>query len=191
MPKSKLYTFLPADDASSLNGDAGVSDDISSSGPGQAPARKKSGLPPGYGEEHKTSVVGAGRLPEEVYANTLPWWRAALRRKCVAVVEWETEVIGEWQVRPFVIFLFLLFFLPRLLPRGGEGMRRRGELDAQVVFGRHACGRLGWTRTFCIRRCLARTRSSSCSCPRFSFLGTTGWEEGKRTGLFVVALWLD
>jgi hypothetical protein len=50
------------------------------------------------GEEHTTGVA-AGRLPEDVYTNTLPWWRAALRRKCVAVVEWESEVIAKWQVR--------------------------------------------------------------------------------------------
>ena len=43
--------------------------------------------------------VSAARLPEEVYTNTLPWWQAALRKKCVAVVGWESEVIGEWQVR--------------------------------------------------------------------------------------------
>ena len=42
--------------------------------------------------------VDAGRLPEEVYANTLPWWRAELRRKCIEVVERESEVIATWQV---------------------------------------------------------------------------------------------
>ena len=51
-----------------------------------------------HGEEHITGVA-AGRLPEEVYTNTLPSWRAALRRKCVAVVEWESEVIVNLQVR--------------------------------------------------------------------------------------------
>jgi hypothetical protein len=50
------------------------------------------------GEEHTTGFA-AGRLPEDVYTNTLPWWRAALRRKCVAVVERESEVIAKWQVR--------------------------------------------------------------------------------------------
>ena len=44
--------------------------------------------------------VAAGRLPEEVYTGTLPPWRAALRRQCVAMVEWECVVIAEWQVRP-------------------------------------------------------------------------------------------
>lgn len=60
------------------------------------------------GEKH-TAVIDSGRLPEEVYANTLPRWRAALRRKCVAEVEWESEVIATWQVRSFLpSFLLLL-----------------------------------------------------------------------------------
>src|SRR5579863_7669038 len=108
MPKSKLYMFL-SNNAPSLNGDAAVSDGTSFSGPSLAPARKKSGLSPGYGEEHTTSNAAAGRLPEEVYANMLPSWRVALRRKCLSVVEWESEVIGEWQVRPFVIFFSFSF----------------------------------------------------------------------------------
>lgn len=53
------------------------------------------------GEEHAAGVA-AGRLSEDIYANTLPWWRAALRRKFVAVVEWESEVIARWQVRLFL-----------------------------------------------------------------------------------------
>jgi hypothetical protein len=50
------------------------------------------------GGEH-TAGVAAGRLPEYVYTNYLSWWRAALRRKCVAVVERESEIIAKWQVR--------------------------------------------------------------------------------------------
>ena len=50
------------------------------------------------GEQH-TASIAAGRLPEDVYANYLSWWRAALRRKCVVVVERESEVIAKWQVR--------------------------------------------------------------------------------------------
>jgi hypothetical protein len=49
------------------------------------------------GEEY-TASVAAGRLSEDVYTNTLPSWRAALRRKSVAVVEWESEVIAKLQV---------------------------------------------------------------------------------------------
>ena len=52
--------------------------------------------------------IAAGRLPEDVYTNTLPGWRAALRRKCLAVVERESKVIGEWQVRSYFFFLFFL-----------------------------------------------------------------------------------
>ena len=52
--------------------------------------------------------VAAGRLPEDVYTNTLPGWRAALRRKCLALVERESKVIGEGQVRSY-LFIFLSF----------------------------------------------------------------------------------
>jgi len=52
--------------------------------------------------------VAAGRLPEDIYMNTLPSWQAALRRKCVAIVEWESKVITEWQVRSY-LFIFSLF----------------------------------------------------------------------------------
>jgi hypothetical protein len=55
-----------------------------------------------FPSEGHTAGVAAGRLPEDVYTNTLPSWRAALRRKCVAVVEWESEVIAKLQVRPFL-----------------------------------------------------------------------------------------
>ena len=44
------------------------------------------------------TCIDAGRLPEEVYTNTLPGWRAELRRKCVEVVEWESEIIATCQV---------------------------------------------------------------------------------------------
>jgi hypothetical protein len=65
--------------------------------------RKKAYSPDPGGEQ--TVNVEAGRLPEEVYTNMLPWWRAVLRRKCVAVVECESEVIGKWQVRSLFFFL--------------------------------------------------------------------------------------
>src|SRR5258705_4403926 len=42
--------------------------------------------------------VAAGRLSDEVYANTLPWWRSAVRRKLVQCVEWESEVLAQMQV---------------------------------------------------------------------------------------------
>ncbi|KAI0062728.1 hypothetical protein BV25DRAFT_1803341 [Artomyces pyxidatus] len=46
--------------------------------------------------------VAAGRLPEEYYTNTLPWWRAATRRKFVGIVEWESAILARWQVRTFI-----------------------------------------------------------------------------------------
>ncbi|KAH8992706.1 hypothetical protein EDB92DRAFT_1857080 [Lactarius akahatsu] len=52
---------------------------------------------------HRTSLsrivcrMEVGRLPEEIYASTLPSRRAALRRQCLTVVEQETEIIAQWQ----------------------------------------------------------------------------------------------
>jgi hypothetical protein len=133
MPKSKLYVSLSADDAASLNGDGAVD---------AAPIRKKSGSG-SEKEEHMAATVAAaaGRLPEEVYANMLPGWRAALRRRCVDVVEWESEVIGKWQVRTPFCTLFLSW-----LPPSWERGRAREWTDgreAHVVFGRRVYGRLG------------------------------------------------
>jgi len=74
--------------------------------PAPAPASSKINSPPNY---YASSVVeknhpqdtnvAAGRLPAEIYANTLPSWRLALRRKCLAAVEWESEVIAQWQAK--------------------------------------------------------------------------------------------
>ena len=69
------------------------------------PKRSESHTDDFSGEEH-TAGVAAGRLPEDVYTNTLPSWRAALRRKCVAVVERESEVIVKLQVCRFFPPLF-------------------------------------------------------------------------------------
>ncbi|KAH9014876.1 hypothetical protein EDB85DRAFT_2028567, partial [Lactarius pseudohatsudake] len=44
-------------------------------------------------------TMEAGRLPEEIYTSTLPSWRAAVRRQCLAVVERESEIIAQWQSR--------------------------------------------------------------------------------------------
>jgi len=96
MPQSKLYISASSDeDASSLNGAITEEDPIPSTPTLPTP---KTPYSPGPSEEH-TMNIAAGRLPEEVYTNMLPSWRAALRRKCVAVVEWESEVIGKWQAR--------------------------------------------------------------------------------------------
>jgi len=91
---------------------------------------------PGPSEEHTMSVAAGllPLLPEDVYTNTLPSWRAALRRKCVAVVERESKVISEWQVRSYLFFFlsfssqhFFLLGYPRLLcwRRRGMGRERR------------------------------------------------------------------
>ena len=99
MPKSKLCVSLSAEDVPpALNG-ATAQDSSATLPRGVVPSPEKNHTEYSPNEEH-TASVAAGRLPEEVYANTLPWWRAALRRKCVAVVKWESGVIGEWQVRP-------------------------------------------------------------------------------------------
>lgn len=58
-------------------------------------------------------IVSAGRLPEEVYTTTLSWWRAAVRRRLVGIVEWESGVLAQLQVRRFLCsseFLRFFFF---------------------------------------------------------------------------------
>ena len=95
MPKSKFSMSFDAVDPSAFNSDM-VAEHFQATPPMDIAPPKSSEpyIDDSPSEEH------AGRLPEEVYANTFPWWRAALRRKCVAVVEWESEVIAKWQVRP-------------------------------------------------------------------------------------------
>lgn len=105
MPKSKLSTSISTNDPSVLAPKAaeGSPDD---SAPRRVPApapSKKNGPPPGYYAPNvvfkKDTTVAAGRLPEEIYASTLPRWRAALRRQCLAVVERESDVIAQLQAR--------------------------------------------------------------------------------------------
>ncbi|KAH9055416.1 hypothetical protein EDB87DRAFT_1688279 [Lactarius vividus] len=62
----------------------------------------KHGSPPDYyapnvvvKNRQKNTSVAARRSPEEVYASTLPSWRAALWRQCFAVVEQESEIIAR------------------------------------------------------------------------------------------------
>ncbi|KAI0031597.1 hypothetical protein K488DRAFT_36128, partial [Vararia minispora EC-137] len=43
--------------------------------------------------------VAAGRLPDEVYESTLSPLRLCLRKVLVGCVEWESEVLGGWQLR--------------------------------------------------------------------------------------------
>ena len=71
----------------------------------------KIGSPPDYyapstvvKNRQQNTAVAAGRLPEEIYSSTLPSWRAALRQKCLAAVEWESKIIAQLQVRsPFFL----------------------------------------------------------------------------------------
>jgi hypothetical protein len=96
MSKFKHHVSFSHHDHATPNGDV-VND---SSRPASVPG-KSSPLPdyPLVEDHNHTATVAAGRLPEEIYTNTLPRWRATLRRKCVSVVELESEVIGKWQVR--------------------------------------------------------------------------------------------
>lgn len=44
-----------------------------------------------------------GTLPADVYDTTLPWWRAAIRRKLTQSIEWESRVLAKMQVRTYFI----------------------------------------------------------------------------------------
>jgi len=96
MHKFKPSTSVSSDDdAPSLNGY--IAEKHPNSSFTTTPTRKKAHSPGSSGEH--TINVAAGRLPEDVYTNTLPSWRVAIRRKFVAVVEKESKVIAEWQAR--------------------------------------------------------------------------------------------
>jgi len=70
VPKSKLYVTVSTDDhVSPLNGS--IAEDHTPSFP-TSPTRKKA-YSPGFGGEHSMNVA-AGRLPEDIYTNTLLWW---------------------------------------------------------------------------------------------------------------------
>ena len=45
------------------------------------------------------AVGAAGRQPEEVYTNTLNWWRAGIRRAILRNVQAESVVLARMQVR--------------------------------------------------------------------------------------------
>ena len=51
-------------------------------------------------DEHDDLVdqVSPGMQPKDVYDKSLSWWRAAIRRRLVASVHWESEVIARMQV---------------------------------------------------------------------------------------------
>jgi hypothetical protein len=132
MPKPQHYMTISAEDGSFNNGT--VSEDFRANPPPTvaSPKRSEHHTDESLRKEH-TAGVAAGRLPEEVYTNTLPWWRVALRRKCVEVVEWESEVIAKWQVRPF----------PPLLHGAQTMRRRRADRYRYRVSRRCVSGRLG------------------------------------------------
>ena len=43
-------------------------------------------------------LVPPGLQPKDVYDSSLSWWRAAIRRRLVASVRWESGVIARMQV---------------------------------------------------------------------------------------------
>jgi hypothetical protein len=100
MPNSSPHVPHSAEDASA-NDNSTVTVRFQATPIDVAPLKRSEPYADDFPVKQHTAGVAAGRLPEDVYANTLPSWRAALRRKCVAVVEWESEVIGKLQVRPF------------------------------------------------------------------------------------------
>ena len=42
--------------------------------------------------------VSPGMQPKDLYDTSLSWWRAAIRRRLVASVRWESRVIARMQV---------------------------------------------------------------------------------------------
>ena len=176
MPKSKSFMSVSADDdPSSLNGT--IAEEHPTPSFPTLPTRKKA-LSPGLSGEH-TMNIAAGRLPEDVYTNTLPGWRAALRRKCVAVVEWESKVIGEWQVRSFSFFflLFLSTLLSSRLPLAccvgeGTGWVEREERKAHIVVDLQARVRSPRLDTFFLQTSMIGTHTFFLAfLPAFFFFG--------------------
>lgn len=53
----------------------------------------------GREKQDDNSFVGIGLLPDDVYVRTMSSWRAAIRRRVRANVEWESKVIANMQER--------------------------------------------------------------------------------------------
>lgn len=51
----------------------------------------------GREKQDDNSLVGIGLLPDDVYDRTMSSWRAAIRRRVRANVEWESKVIANMQ----------------------------------------------------------------------------------------------
>jgi hypothetical protein len=126
MPNSSPY-----EDASALDNSTIIERSLATPSKDVTPPKGSEPHTNDFPGEKLTAGIAAGRLPEYVYTNTLPWWRAALRRKCVTVVEWESEIIGKWQVR---------LFLPSLREAQTTGRSKRLILSfscfCRRVFGR-------------------------------------------------------
>ncbi|KAH9059485.1 hypothetical protein EDB87DRAFT_1577527 [Lactarius vividus] len=62
-----------------------------------APAPSKHGSPPNVVAKNRqqNTSVAAGRFLEEIYASTLPSWRAGVWRQCLAVVERGSEIVAQ------------------------------------------------------------------------------------------------
>src|SRR5579863_3639294 len=78
----------------------------------------------------------------------------------------------------FCHFLFLFFFLPRLPRRGGEGVRRGGGLEAQIVFWQ-ARVRTPWLDTYFLQTSMLGTHTFFLVfLPAFFFFGHDGLGRG-------------
>jgi hypothetical protein len=54
--------------------------------------------PVGQGDKPFVDWVSPGIQPKNVYDTNLSWWRAAIRRRLVTSVRWESKVIARMQV---------------------------------------------------------------------------------------------
>ncbi|KAI0072156.1 PAP2-domain-containing protein [Panus rudis PR-1116 ss-1] len=101
---------------------------------------KLNGQVPPRNTNQEVDVVlgGAGRLPDEVYERTLPWWRAALRKKILGNVEWESEVLASMQKRVRTPFLDAYFVYTSSL---GTHTFFMTSLPALFFFGYRDVGR--------------------------------------------------
>ena len=59
-------------------------------------------------EDMNLILGGVGRLPDDIYDRAMPWWRAAIRRRLVKTVGWESKVLANMQVSGFHVILRVL-----------------------------------------------------------------------------------
>ncbi|EIN09036.1 hypothetical protein PUNSTDRAFT_87143 [Punctularia strigosozonata HHB-11173 SS5] len=79
-----------------------------------------------------------GYLPDDVYEQTMGWWRAAIRRRLVRSVEWESKVIASMQAKIRTRFLDSYFVYTSSL---GTHTFFMIALPACFFFGLHQLGR--------------------------------------------------